>query len=542
MQNFAKLKYAELRKLAKKAGIKANLKHEKLVAELTKFYEKHGAEESEKPMVQAKVLPKTPTLVTKPKTPVSAQNSRTPILVAKRQTPSSKPKTPTQVERVTPNQQGKPMTPGSAKPVSRWEKRVFSPAIAVRPATPVHKSATPTIKPATPQTRPTLASSRPASSPKVAGKRKQTDTPEVSQPAKKRRSTFEKVATPDLKSPKIGENNTKNRRSTFEKVPTPNLKTPEIESPMRRRSGRQSAGSSQSVTEMLGAMNGDMNDEEMKQSLLSVLDKNVQDKAKAAPAPGSTSIPRFAAFVKKRQEAKPITPGNKDWDKIHKKNFDKFDSIDVYLNKKRKRAEEMTASVKKAKTLLSEVRTAVDKLKSHKTPDTNENKFVKPRVSNANKTTPFKPTVVNTSKMNLNFGTKKSPKTLPRNPTKPVVSSTVKSTQPAARKSTGSVAQRKSLTTPFKFTAVNPSTLNHTIASTKKPAFDLKASLARPITWKPHKGKLKPVDSTTKSPVYSKAVSAAKIKKDREVTRTNVAKRRADKKHNAQMARRGIKI
>jgi len=66
--------------------------------------------------------------------------------------------------------------------------------------------------------------------------------------------------------------------------------------------------------------------------------------------------------------------GNKDWKKIHNKNFEKFDSIDVYLDKKRKRAEELSASVKKARTLLNEVHTVVNKLKAHKTPQADENK------------------------------------------------------------------------------------------------------------------------------------------------------------------------
>ena len=49
--------------------------------------------------------------------------------------------------------------------------------------------------------------------------------------------------------------------------------------------------------------------------------------------------------------------------------------------------------------------------------------------------------------------------------------------------------------TPFKFNAK----LNNTIdagRSAKKPAFDLKASLSRPMTWKAHKGKLKTLKDT----------------------------------------------
>ena len=65
--------------------------------------------------------------------------------------------------------------------------------------------------------------------------------------------------------------------------------------------------------------------------------------------------------------------------------------------------------------------------------------------------------------------------------------------------------------TPFKFIGAN-TTLNTTVNSSRK-AFDLKASLARPMTWKPHKGKLKPLDDATKSPIYVK--TQVKIEKER---------------------------
>ena len=63
--------------------------------------------------------------------------------------------------------------------------------------------------------------------------------------------------------------------------------------------------------------------------------------------------------------------------------------------------------------------------------------------------------------------------------------------------------------TPYKFTAVNVGA-NTTIASSKK-VFDIKASLAKPITWKAHKGVLKPLDAKPSSPKYNKVASAAKI-------------------------------
>lgn len=59
---------------------------------------------------------------------------------------------------------------------------------------------------------------------------------------------------------------------------------------------------------------------------------------------------------------------NKDWKKIHKKNFEKMESIDEYLAKKRKRNDDYTESVKKTKKILSDTLAMVDKLKSYKTP------------------------------------------------------------------------------------------------------------------------------------------------------------------------------
>lgn len=58
----------------------------------------------------------------------------------------------------------------------------------------------------------------------------------------------------------------------------------------------------------------------------------------------------------------------KDWKKIHERNFEKMESIDEYLKKKRKRNDDYAESVKKTKQILHDTLAMVDKLKSYKTP------------------------------------------------------------------------------------------------------------------------------------------------------------------------------
>jgi hypothetical protein len=76
--------------------------------------------------------------------------------------------------------------------------------------------------------------------------------------------------------------------------------------------------------------------------------------------------------------------------------------------------------------------------------------------------------------------------------------------------------------TPFHFTG--NSFYNQTAnKSTTKPVFDLKASLARPVTWKPYVGKLKPVGDT----MYAQPPSATK--QEPTVSRVDVFKSAVNK-------------
>lgn len=364
-------------------------------------------------------------------------------------------------------------------------------------------------------------------------------------PAKRTRTSFEKSTISNEPSPRPS-----SRRSTF--------------SVEKTKKEINSGSESPSIRDLVSSMDTEKNDEEMKKNLMQALDKKIKGKTETVGSKGkitnSTQIPRFAAFLekKKQEQCKPITPGNKDWTKIHQKEFEKFDSIDVYLNKKRKHREETNMSVKKARMLVEQTKEAIKRLKNHKTP-AKENKTKSKTSKTAlllkspgfNSTKVFKPTVLSTKQMNLEFSkTRKSPRTSVTG-FKPTVISTdkmnlnfnsmttprngdTKTPKTDPRKSTGSMLQRKSFATPFKFNA----TLNCTVdgnRSVKRPSFDLKASLSRPMTWKSHKGKLKSVAET----YSSNSAKSVKVQA-REERRTSAMNKRTDQKFDAHISNRSV--
>ena len=192
-----------------------------------------------------------------------------------------------------------------------------------------------------------------------------------------------------------------------------------------------------------------------------------------------TNIPRFVKFARK-------VP---DFAKMHEREFKKMESLDTYLDKKKKRSETTKAQMNKAKTLAEEHSKIMEKLKN-RTPAL---KFV--------------PVVTSTSKMNLNFGSstpgsakapfKFSARTVvvsSKKPeraqlgvkaaTKPKVTSKGATLQPVS-------TPAKHLQTPVSkpLHNITNNSVTETPSSTRK-AFDLKASLAKPLGYKPHLGKL----------------------------------------------------
>ncbi|XP_046355846.2 nucleolar and spindle-associated protein 1-like [Haliotis rufescens] len=530
LKNIDDMKYSELQKIAKGVGIKANVKIDKLQKALREYYTQQAEPGDAKTKNDQQRQEESVTSDSMDTDEVETKQAGRVTKKAKRRGRGKK------AAKKTVEEDPKPEVKLCGTPVAA----VKAGSRKTTPRTPVPPKVEAQVRPSpmTPQM-------------KAVTNLKQAKTP-MSQKRKRSGSLPKPQADRKPSTPVAEPSNKRIRRSTFEKKDDMNL-TP---------SSPGVKDTSPGVKAILGVMKPEMNSAERKATLLQALDEKVQKAKKTGTPtrgeekpPCSTQIPRFAAFLaKKKQESqKAITPGNKDWTRVHQKEFDRFDSIDVYLEKKRQRTKSITKSVTKVNQILEESKKTINSLRNQKTPN-NENKL-KPKPTTDAKTnlfkspsgpTPFKPTVFKTKNINTNFGAK-TPNSNPGGKT-PVTQGAGKKTTPKAggtverkpeRKSLGVVSTKKTTgVTPFKFTG----SLNTTMPdgkSSKKASFDLKASLARPVTWRAHKGKLKPVGDTSYAGQLNSGMKAPKVA-SRDDRRAAMAQHRANKKFSSQMHRRGI--
>uniref|UniRef100_A0A8C4SMS3 Nucleolar and spindle associated protein 1 n=1 Tax=Erpetoichthys calabaricus TaxID=27687 RepID=A0A8C4SMS3_ERPCA len=192
-----------------------------------------------------------------------------------------------------------------------------------------------------------------------------------------------------------------------------------------------------------------------------------------------------------------------DFKRLHEANFKKMESIDSYIERKKKKLEENKNYVKEIKLLSislqkSENRSALfspTPLERRRTVATPSFMRKSSRISaiqtEAGAPDGFKPSIFSTKKMNVRFS-----EATKNNEYKYSLAKTPARMSLSAEKSKHSSATRASrtskLVTPFKFEGDATKTTVSTPATNKKPTFDLRASLARPLTYQPHKGKLKP--------------------------------------------------
>ncbi|KAI8479908.1 Nucleolar and spindle-associated protein 1 [Branchiostoma belcheri] len=648
------MKRSELQKLAKQAGIKANMKTDDLISALQQYHGKEqgvdgintefttqssdyktctdvssadsGAETAapqlEIPAKVTKRRGRRPKKAAK-EAPVNTSIDTTSDSVESNTDVSTEEKTPeAKVKRGRPGRGGrtragrgkKASTPVDTTATDSELEKVVSPVSpadkpAERRSRSKSKTPTPAQVPVARRSRSKSKTPTSAQAPLERRSRSKSKTPTAVQVSTARRSksktptTAEKAAaaagpqTPllSLESPPA-----QLRRSKRSKTPT----TSDDEKPQSGKRGSSGPRAKKIKRDTFEIEKKEEEETESKDAVamgteekaaleaevMAELKKRVDAKmpAKDPNAPSSTtSIPRFTAYLQKSNK-KPITPGNKDWDKIHNKSFKKMESIDDYLARKRKMTDAFTASVKKAKLVADEAKATVQSLKTKptpratgtpsgvtpgrrslamKTPGSNKSgRVVKPVArrpsvvrktpSSIMKSTPGTTSSQARPKTTAEKAVKFRPSGL-KPPTKlvlPALPSTFTKTEPANASARKSVGQH---ITPFKFTAGANVTFNSTMNSTMnstftspapRPTFDLKASKQKPLTYKPHSGALQPLNAEEEKKqkekvdryLQAKQMYKRPVIKSRDDRRKKMQENRGRAKDSRMLARRGI--
>jgi len=216
--------------------------------------------------------------------------------------------------------------------------------------------------------------------------------------------------------------------------------------------------------------------------------------------PGKASaIPRFVEFAHSKKTTTKLGKVP-DFAKLHKKQMEKMESL----------TDTVTKQLDRAKALTNDHKDLMKRMNERKTPGKT------PAAKKSEKKTPgkFVPTTLTTAKLNLNFGgtnptgapvkfsakpgTASIAKVVPRPRKDPKSITTMgkkaeKKTPIAARRRVSEVKKGvvDSVDSRQKPALVNIT--NSSIVGTPGKKFDLKASLAKGLSYKPHKGKLAPL-------------------------------------------------
>ncbi|XP_072896501.1 nucleolar and spindle-associated protein 1 isoform X2 [Hemitrygon akajei] len=287
-------------------------------------------------------------------------------------------------------------------------------------------------------------------------------------------------------------------------------------------------------------------------------------------------------IIGRRTGIKHATP---DWRKIHEANFNKMESIDSYIERKRKHLEVFSNSIKQVKMLAeSSIHLKTSKTqrpgnnvkKSLNGPQKSLSSLISPVQQTKNnklstpasqaklpRTSVFKPSVHSVSKMNVRFTecTKNNEKkhTAMKTPSRMSPFTEPPSNLDTEEVKINMVSQLKKLkdqkdascTEHTQSKVVTPYKFSSTATPGTGKKFDLQASLTRPLGYKPHKGKLRPWEETREIRVaenksQNTRCSAQNYKQPKLQTRENrrekLVEKRKEIKNHMMGARRGLVI
>ncbi|KAI2657943.1 Nucleolar and spindle-associated protein 1 [Labeo rohita] len=265
-----------------------------------------------------------------------------------------------------------------------------------------------------------------------------------------------------------------------------------------------------------------------------------------------------------------------DFKKLHEAHFKKMESIDSYVQRKNKQMDELRNSARELKTLSEKMlMKSVETKAQTKVPASRVSLFspgVQEKKTLAEKrrltqqtasksalkdSTTFRPTVLTTNKINVRFSQATHDNEYKRSliktparmsPLVPLTSTPGRKSdvhsKPELNKSIGAI--KTPGVTPFVFNGNN--SVSVTPGVTKKNTFDLKASLSRPLSYKPHKGKLKPFGPPQENAALNKSQTVPSHQKNykqhqvqtREERRAKHTEDRKQKKEKVLGARRGL--
>uniref|UniRef100_A0A8C9KRW0 Nucleolar and spindle associated protein 1 n=1 Tax=Panthera tigris altaica TaxID=74533 RepID=A0A8C9KRW0_PANTA len=289
-------------------------------------------------------------------------------------------------------------------------------------------------------------------------------------------------------------------------------------------------------------------------------EENAVSSGKDSKVPSEKKRPLYTDGFSKPGKNKRTVSTTPNFKKLHEAHFKEMESIDQYIERKKKHFEEHNSfhELKKPPVTKGKVATPVPlrgRLPVACTPTSQQrSQGAAGRSTLCGKGSTKRP-VLSATKMNVRFSAatkdNEHKRSLTKTPARKSPHVTMSGSTPKGQavlqtcKLKTTKGNSASVVTPFKLTTEAA----QTPVSNKKPIFDLKASLSRPLNYEPHKGKLKPWGQSKENNSLKEHVNRVSFHKKtykqpplqtREEQRKQHEQKRKEKKAKVLGARRGL--